>query len=751
MAESAALDELLERARSSLAVGRLDEAEAACLAAAALAGDAAQELLFLRGAVALERGAARTALPLLAEAAARDAECARSASALGHAQLACGETADAVTSYRRAIALEPRSADRHADLSVALRAIGERASAEAACRRALELDAAHPAALNQWGILCEDRERLGDAAEAFRAALRSARDVPLLHANLARVLLALGAHAESARHYARALEQVPDRVAWLNARACALRASGDTAQARALLERAHALEPASLVVRRNLICLRFESGELARALELCERAHAEAPEDDALCALLVPLRAHVCVWGDAALHAALDRANASALRERRRAPETPLDHVARCADPARNRDVARSWAQALRVEATLPSVAPDERRGEARIRLGYCGGDFREHPIAHLIARVLERHDRARFEVSVFSYGPSDASAIRARIAAGCDHFVDLSALSHADAAARIRAQRIDVLVELSTHTQYGRLEISAQRPAPIQIAYLGFPGTVGAPWLDYTIGDRCVIPAEQRAHYDEAIVFLPRCYQASDAQQAVDPDTPDRTALGLPESACVLAAFHRAAKLDAEVFALWMRILARSPASVLWLLGSDTLAATLRRQAGQHGVEPERLIFAPALRRERHLARLRQVDLALDTLRYNGHTTTSDALWMGAPVIALEGRHFASRVSASILRSAHLSELATSSLSAYEERAVELANDAGARAALRRRLAAARSSAPYFEPDGCVRDLERAYRSVWQRFLEGLPAADLELPDASAPTCTEIATRLSP
>jgi predicted O-linked N-acetylglucosamine transferase (SPINDLY family) len=738
--EEVALTELLERARVDLDAGRLADAQDSLQRAAQLCararGPLPHALLYLRGVLALERGKPRSALVDLEQALRLAPGCARSATALGHAQLGCGAAAAAIEAYRKALAAEPVAADRHADLAVALRAAGEREASMLACRRALELDPAHAGALNQYGVLLEDGGQMREAGEVFHAALRAAPDAPLVHANLARVALALGAHAESARHYEQALAARPDAVAWQNGLACALRAGGATAAALRTLERAHALEPTSLAVTRNLICLRYESGELARALELCERAFAAHPQDEGLCAWLVQLRTQCGAWsGLDAFRDALERATERALAAERCPAETPLDHVARCFDAQRNRDVARAWARQVQVREPLPRVAPHERRGGARIRIGYCGGDFREHPIAHLIAGVLERHDRERFEVHVLSYGPPDQSAIRARIAARCDHFVELSGLPDGEAARRIREARIDVLVELTTHTQFGRLGITAARPAPVQIAYLGFPGTTGASWLDYLIADRCVIPAGERAAYDEAIVFLPRCYQASDADQAVEPTAPERTALGLPPSAGVLCAFHRGQKLDGEVFALWMRILARCPSSVLWLLGGGPLAAALRAGASRHGVDPERLVFAPPAPRETHLARLRRADLALDTLRYNGHTTSSDALWMGVPVVAVEGGHFASRVSASILRCAGLPELVAPSVAAYEELAVSLMNDATARSDLARRLREARSCAPYFDTAGCARDLEAAYAEVWRRFLAGLSPADLELP----------------
>jgi protein O-GlcNAc transferase len=751
--EQNSLEELLERARQELDAGRLDEAQRALDAAQLRASvPMPHALRYLRGVLALERGKPRTAAVELEQAVLLAPGCARSATALGHARLACGDAAAAATAYRCALAREPEVADRHADLAAALRAAGEPEAAEAACGRALALEPAHAGALNQRGILCEDRGALREASEAFRAALRADPDAALLHANLARVLLALGDHAEAARHYERALTARPDAVGWLNGWACALRAGGSTAEAAGALERAHALDPASLPVLRNLVCVRYESGALGGALELCERAFAAHPHDEALLAWLVQLRTRSGAWsGLEELRAALDRATERALAEQRRAPEAPLDHVARCLDPPRNRDVARSWARQVQVREPLPRVEPHQRRARARIRLGYCGGDFREHPIAHLIAGVLERHHRGRFEVYVLSYGPPDRSAIRARIAAGCDRFTELSGLADGAAARRIREAGIDVLVELTTHTQYGRLGITAARPAAVQIAYLGFPGTTGAPWFDYLIADREVVPPAARAACDEAVVFLPRCYQASDAAQRVHALQPERAALGLPAYGGVFCAFHRAQKLDAEVVALWMRILRRCPGSVLWLLASDLLSAALRVEAVRHGVAPERLVFAASAPRERHLARLRCADLALDTLRYNGHTTTSDALWMGVPVVAAEGSHFASRVSASILRCAGLPELVAPSVPAYEELAVGLMNDPAARGELARRLGEARTRAPYFDTDGCARDLENAYGEVWRRFLAGLPPADLALPAHGVPACTEFATLISP
>jgi predicted O-linked N-acetylglucosamine transferase (SPINDLY family) len=345
------------------------------------------------------------------------------------------------------------------------------------------------------------------------------------------------------------------------------------------------------------------------------------------------------------------------------------------------------------------------------------------------MAELFERHDRARFEIYGYSTGRDDGSPLRARLVSAFDHFIDAQALSHAEAAQRIHDDRIDILIDLKGYTGDSRTEILVNRPAPIQVNSLGYPGTMGADFIDYIIADPTTAPLNHQPFYSEAIVDLPHCYQPNDTQRAISATTPSRAACGLPEEGVVFCCFNGAYKLSPPLFDVWMRLLLASPGGVLWLLVSaEGVKANLRREAEARGVGGERLVFGDVLPLEDHLARHRLADLFLDTAPINAHTTASDALWAGLPVLTILGDSFAGRVAASLVRTVGLPELVAASLADYEAIALELAADPAKLAALKARLATQRGTAPLFDIARYTADLERAYAAMVERWQGGLP-----------------------
>ncbi|HEY0838358.1 MAG TPA: hypothetical protein VGE72_30910 [Azospirillum sp.] len=405
--------------------------------------------------------------------------------------------------------------------------------------------------------------------------------------------------------------------------------------------------------------------------------------------------------------------------------------------PARQDRSARLFHH-LVVKPRADAGAPLRRplAADGRLRVGYLSADFHEHATAYLAAELFERHDRARFRVLAYSYGADDSSPMRRRLEAGFDAFRDIRGADPEQVAARIAADGVDILVDLKGYTRHARLELLARRLAPVQVAYLGYPGTLGADAVDYLIGDRFVTPPEHQPHYRERLVRMPDCYQVNDRRRPLDAPVPDRAACGLPPDGVVFCAFNAVFKITPALFAVWMRILARVPGSTLWLPASNREAvANLRREAARHGIDPQRLVFAPHLPLAAHLARYRLADLALDSFPYTGHTTTSDALWMGVPVVTRMGDTFAARVAASLLNAAGLPETVTTSFAGYEALAVRLAEDPATRAAWRDRLAAGRATAPLFDTPRFTRHLERAYRIMWDRHAAGLPPEPFTVP----------------
>jgi predicted O-linked N-acetylglucosamine transferase (SPINDLY family) len=354
-----------------------------------------------------------------------------------------------------------------------------------------------------------------------------------------------------------------------------------------------------------------------------------------------------------------------------------------------------------------------------RLRIGYLSSDFHAHATAALMVEVLEHRDRARFEVLLFSHGPDDGSALQRRIRAACERVIDVGELDPMGIAARMRAEGVDIAVDLKGHTAGSRFTALAARPAPVQVAWLGFPGTCGADFIDYVVGDAIVTPLADAPVYAERIAQLPRCYQPGDATRTIQP-TP-RAELGLPGDAIVLLSANAVYKITPPLFDAWMTILHRLPDALLWQLsGGEQADAQLRLEARQRGIAPERLVFMPPADMASHWNRLAAADVALDTWPCNGHTTTSDALAAGVPVVTLRGDGFASRVAESLLTQAGLSGLVCDSLAAYVEQVCALA--AGPKPAIR----------PWIDAAAFARDLEALYERMWARAVAGLPPAAL-------------------
>jgi predicted O-linked N-acetylglucosamine transferase (SPINDLY family) len=385
----------------------------------------------------------------------------------------------------------------------------------------------------------------------------------------------------------------------------------------------------------------------------------------------------------------------------------------------------------------LPAVWTGETYRHDRLRVGYVSSDLRIHAVSQLLVGMLERHDRSRFEIHAFALPPLVEDDMRVRVRAACDAFTDVSRLDDAGVAAALRASEIDIAVDLNGFTTHCRPGVFARRCAPVQINYLGYPGAMGAVAADYILADHTVIPAEESVCYDEKIIRLPFAYQPNDDRRVISERTPTRAEVGLPDTGFVFCCFNASYKITPPVFSVWMQLLQEVPGSVLWLLGGDAvIEANLRREAVDRGVDAGRLIFAPKAPLPDHLARHRLADLFLDTLPYNAHTTASDALWAGLPLVTCTGRSFAARVAASLLRATGLPDLVTASLEDYRDLALALARDPARLAALKARLAANLPAAPLFDTDRTGRQVETAYEIAWRRRLAGLKPCSFDVPE---------------
>jgi predicted O-linked N-acetylglucosamine transferase (SPINDLY family) len=406
----------------------------------------------------------------------------------------------------------------------------------------------------------------------------------------------------------------------------------------------------------------------------------------------------------------------------------PFPFVAVSEDPREQRICAERFHED-RVKAREP-LWRGERYAHGKIRVAYVSADFREHAVAYCIGELVELHDRSKFEVVGVSLGPDDGSAMRARLARAFDRFVDARVLSDLDAARLLRESEVDIAVDLMGYTRESRPGIFAHRPAPAQVGYLGYPGTVGADFLDYVLADRVVLPEADDQFFSEKVVRLPGSYQANDRKREVAGRVPARGELGLPESGFVFCCFNNSYKVVPRMFDVWMRLLDRVPGSVLWMLADNESAArNLREEARARGVAPERIVFASRVPAPEYRARCQLADLCLDTLPYNGHGTTGDMLWSGVPVLTCEGTAFAGRVAASLLHAMGLPGLVAADLEQYEVKALELARDARLLGDLRAKLERNRRSAPLFDTDRFRRHVESAYATMWDTAQRGEPA----------------------
>jgi predicted O-linked N-acetylglucosamine transferase (SPINDLY family) len=695
---AATADAMVRRGRALLALRRFEES-LAC-AERVLGEDAgALPADVLKAESLLRLGRVEAASATIDEILTRAPGCA---DAIGIRALICfvrGDLDAAWAAAARGAALLPPDTSSCLAQGLVLVERGDPAAACAAFERAIaqepRLAAAHLGRGRALAELGRPEEALG--ANEAAALLDDGNAVPWVRTG--HLFIQLNRFDAAASAFARALERQPDDFEALQGRAQCLAALGRAPEAVVAYTRLLALAPDAEYMRG-------------------ERFHAEL---------------HCCDWRE---YEATRRDIAARVRrgERVDVPGTFLSHSD---SPADQLACARLYAADLCTE-TPPEIdggtGADTYGGSPRIRVAYLSADFGEHATAFLAAGLFEAHDRTRFETYGISFGADDGSAMRRRLEGAFDAFMDVRKWTDAQIAARLRELRIDVAVDMKGYTLGGRPRVFAARAAPVQVSFLAYPGTMGASFMDYIVADQHVIPEAQRVHYAEQVIYMPGSYQVNDAARTVRP-IPSRRQAGLPEAGFIFGCFNSPYKITPAAFDVWMDILTAVPGSVLWLLSGNPVAAdNLRAQAQQRGVDPRRLVFAPWTSAADHRARCGLADLFLDTLPYNAHTTASDALWSGVPLVTRAGATFVSRVATSLLHAVGLAHLSVESWSAYRALAIRLATSPHELHALRAALAQARQRSTLFDSRGYCRQLESAFAAIVGRSRRGEPPSVVRL-----------------
>lgn len=722
-----------------------------------------------RGLELLRGGRAAASVVELERAVELDSANAEFLKSLGNARKAIGDLEGAMASYRRSLEIAPDYTPSRYNLGLVLQDLNRLEEAEQHFRRIHETDPEDADVLFQLSLLTAARRQFAESARLLRSALERVPQDPYLwfhlgivyrempgqidasleclrkcidlkpdfadaHHLLGDVLCDDAQPAAAVAHYRDAIRLAP-RDARVHA------SLGDVLLSKPLLNEAITAYRTAIGLDPNLTYAHFNlgsafglSGAHDQAIRCYETVLKLRPDDASARGLLLFEMQRVCDWSRFDELCRLQRHSVFSHPDQE---IHPFGLLCMPSTPAEQLECARNYA-AIRARAVARNRERlhfrFERREKPRLRIGYLSFDFREHPGAYLIADLIEVHDRSRFDVIAYSYGPDDGSRVRARLVQAFDGFVDVSSMSHADAAARIQGDGVDILVNCTGYTAYNRTEIAALRPAPIQVNYLGYPGTLGADFVDYIVTDRFITPPGHEAYLSEKPVYMPGSYQVSDRKRPAAVAVP-RDELGLPDGKLVYCCFNQVSKIDPLVFSAWMRLLRSVPDSVLWLVDQNPWATrNLRREALSRGISPERLVFAPKCPLDRFLAQLRAADLFLDTLHYNAHTTASDALWAGLPVVTCAGSTFASRVAGSLLTAVGMPELITDSLEAYEALILALSRNPERRAALREKLSRNRLTAPLFDTPAYARHLESAYRQMWNNYVSDRGARPIHL-----------------
>jgi protein O-GlcNAc transferase len=670
---------------------------------------------------------------------------------------------EAIDSFNKALEINPANLETCVNLSIALKSTNDNKTAKTVLKKGLCHLPDNPEILLNIGNLYQGEGQPDKAVECFQRALKTKPDDSKILYNLGTTFMKSKQHQKALSCFEKVLKISPKDPRTLNNvglinydygnfraalsyyslaienRSAFFKAHNNAGLAYKRLEqdnkaiahfkKAIDLSPEFTEGYHNLAEVLWEIGDLEGATENCKKAITLKPDLTQANTLYAYLLKYQCNWKEfekVSLH--IDELLQKELDEGQSIGETPFLNLIRTDDPVCNRKVADAFAQSTSRSAKALNISfsfDPPTKNRKKITVGYISANFRNHPMAHLLASLFKLHNKNDFQINCYSLGPDDKSSYRQRFMEDSDIFRDIRTLTHGDAARQIYDDKVDILVDLMGYTQGNRMEISALRPAPVQVRYMGLAGTTGGDFFDYIITDEIVTPRDQSVNYSEKFIYMPHTYQINDQNKTISDKPVSREMFGLPEDSFVFCSFNQSYKIDPVIFSSWLEIIKRTEKSVLWLMPKDSSARqNILTAAREHGVDEHRLIFAKHLPLEEHIARLRLADLALDTRTIGGAATTSDALWGGLPVITLLGRNFASRMSASILSAIGLKELVTTTIQDYTELAIDLATYTDRLDKVRNKLKVNVGSMPLFNTSAFTGNLERGFKRIWDIYL---------------------------
>jgi predicted O-linked N-acetylglucosamine transferase (SPINDLY family) len=641
-----------------------------------------------------------------------------------------GRIPEAVVCYHDALRIRPEFADAYSNLGMALHELGRNDEAIEACNKAIHYKPGYAEAYSNLGGALRALGRHSEAIDAYRQAIEAKSSFAGAYSNLGMALTDLGQIDEAVEACRKACELKPGDPEALCNLGTALQKQSEVKEALATYRKAVVLKPGYASPYSNLGMGLHEENKFEEAIAALHYAIRLKPDYAEAISEYVQMRRHICDWADFET----DQQRLFELIGEDK-PVASFILLASSSSPHEQLVCAKQSISRMPVPAHAPFVHQREGRHD-KIRVGYLSIDFRDHPVGRLMPEMFSRHDRNRFEISAYSYCPDDSGPTRQRLRAACDHFIDIREMSHVEAAELIHRDGIDILIDLTGRTLGARTEIMALRPAPVEVSFIGYPGTMGTSFIDYVIADPFLVPFDQQPFYTEKIVHLPDCYQPSDTSRVMANPPPTRADCGLPADGFVFCTFNNTYKITPPVFDSWMRILQQTPHSVLWLYcKTPQTIANLQREAEARGVSANRLVFTGFAQMEVFLARLNMANLFLDSTPYNAGATCNDALWAGLPVLTCVGETYVGRMAGSLLNAVGLPELVTKSLADYEAMAIRLANDPALYASLRQRLWTNRSTAPLFDMARYTRHLDAAFATMAERWRSGQAPAPFAVP----------------